>query len=231
MKRISLISHYYNSFQRAQALIAHLESFDRAILDEIELIIVDDHSEISEKLHSDIISLKQVRVVEDIAWNQGGARNLGALLAQGTWLLYFDIDQQISEFGLKSMVDQCHRLDRETMYMFYVDQFVDSNTNTPMNVHPNTFLVEAAMFRTTGMYDEDFSGNYGYEDLYLTYYYWDQYGGKRAMLGDRHFFQDQNFRTTNLARDLAVNKAKIQQKILIGTPRPHSFVRFHWHTV
>jgi hypothetical protein len=100
-----------------------------------------------------------------------------------------------------------------------------------MDVHPNTFLVEAAMFRTVGMYDEDFSGNYGYEDLYLTYYYWDQYGGKRAILGDRRFFQDQNFRTTNLARDLAVNKAKLQQKILMGVPRPHSFVRFHWQKI
>ena len=111
--------------------------------------------------------------------------------------------------------------------MFYVDQFVDSNTNTPMNVHPNTFLVDATMFRTTGMYDEDFAGNYGYEDLYLPYV-WEHYGGMRQIFGKSAYFADQHFKTSNLNRSTEINKELALSKINDGIKKPINLIRFQW---
>ena len=77
------------------------------------------------------------------------------------------------------------------------------------------------------MFDEDFSGNYGYEDLYLPYM-WERNGGDRAVVGETFFFVDQEFKTTDLSRDLEPNKVKSSMKLMSGFPRPKNFIRFTW---
>lgn len=230
MKKISLITHHYNSHDKAQALINHLAGMSQEIIDPIELIIVDDCSDARQRLDTRGIDLKHLRVIDDIPWNQAGARNLGGLTANGEWLLYFDIDQLISEYGLGYVVTHAQSLDRNLMYFFQVEDFVDSNINQQLTVHPNTFLVNAVQFRINGMYDEDFAGNYGYEDIYLPYL-WEKNGGMRAMIGQVPFFRDQNFRTSNLSRDLEPNKIISRRKMLEGIKRPKHFIRFEWEEV
>ncbi len=230
MKKISLISHHYNSHEKAQALVDHVASMGAEVTDHIELIIVDDFSDTRQVLDSRGIDLRQLRVVDDIPWNQAGSRNLGAITAAGQWLLFFDIDQLISEYGLTYVVAHCERLEKKLMYFFLVDGFVDSNINQALTVHPNTFLVNAVQFRIDGMYDEDFAGNYGYEDIYLPYL-WEKNGGLRAMIGETPFFQDQNFKTTSLSRDLEHNKQISRLKFAQGLKRPKNFVRFEWEEV
>ena len=230
MKRISLITHHYNSHDKAQHLLDHLAGMDKAVTDHIEVIIVDDCSDTRQSLDSHGLDLKHLRVVDDIPWNQAGARNLGAVTANGEWLLYFDMDQLISDTGLKYVVNYCPALDRKLMYFFQVENFIDSNINEQMAVHPNTFMVNAVKFRMDAMYDEDFAGNYGYEDIYLPYL-WEKNGGMRAMIGEVPFFTDQGFKTTSLSRDLEHNKLVSRRKFAEGLKRPKSFVRFEWEKV
>ncbi len=230
MKKISLVSHHYNSHSKAQALVDHVASMARDVTDHVELIIVDDCSDTRQVLDARGIDLKQLRVIDDIPWNQAGSRNLGAMTAAGEWLLFFDIDQLISEYGLTYVVKHCAQLQKNLMYFFQVEGFVDSNINQALSVHPNTFLVNAVQFRIDGMYDEDFAGNYGYEDIYLPYL-WEKNGCQRAMIGEIPFFRDQNFKTTNLNRDLEPNKLVSRRKMLEGIKRPRHFVRFEWEIV
>ncbi len=230
MKKLSLISHYYNSHEKAQRLVDRIGSVGADYLAQIELIIVDDGSVEEHSLVDRDVNLKHLRIVNDIPWNQAGARNLGALTCEGTWALFFDIDQLITAEALEATINGCDSMDPNTMYYFWVDDFVDSNTNTQLSMHPNTFLVNANCFRVNGMYDEDFAGNYGYEDLYLPYM-WERNGGQRAIMGNKPFFADQQFKTTTLNRDLEPNKIKSQIKMAEGIKRPKNFIRFEWKYV
>jgi len=227
MKKLSLISHYYNSHDKAQELIDHLTQAKPETLEHLELIIVDDCSDEERMLTAPNFSLKYLRIIDDIPWNQAGARNLGALTSEGRWQLFFDIDQRISYEGLDYVVEHCDGLSDNVMHYFLVNNFIDSNTNEQLLTHPNTFLVNSIKFRINGLYDEDFAGNYGYEDLYLPYL-WERNGGVRAVLGNEFYFTDQHFKTTSLNRDLEPNKIISSHKLMNGLKRPKSLLRFEW---
>lgn len=230
MKELSLITHYYNGHDRAQALLDHLAIYPAETFPNWEIIIVDDCSTEEKPLIKHSLNVRHLRVVTNINWNQTGARNLGAMLAAGQWGLFFDIDQQIYYTGINYLLSNIHRLQYNTMYYMKVDNFIDSTINEPLNIHPNTFLVNLPQFRSNGMYDEDFAGNYGYEDLYLPYL-WEKNGGVRGILGEGSFFKDIKFRTANLERSLEVNKLKSTQKLLEGIKRPKNIIRFEWKEI
>lgn len=230
MKKLSLITHYYNTHDRAQALLDHLASYPAETFPNWEIIIVDDCSAEEKPLIKHSLNVRHLRVVTDIPWNQAGARNLGALLAAGQWGLFFDIDQQIYHTGISYLLEHIDRLQHDAMYYMMVDNFVDSTINEPLTIHPNTFLVNMPTFRSRGMYDEDFAGNYGYEDLYLPYL-WERNGGVRMILGEGSFFNDMKFRTPNLERNLEPNKHKSTQKLLEGIKRPKNLIRFEWKEI
>lgn len=227
---ISLITHHYNGHAAAQKLVKHLEGMSSEVRSHVELIIVDDFSDVEEKINSEQIALKQYRVTDDIPWNQAGSRNLGALMANGPWALFFDIDQEPSEQGLAQIIKGIDMLQSTSLYYFHVDNFVDSNLNVELPIHPNTFLVNLERFKTTCMYDEDFAGNYGYEDLYLPFV-WEKNGGNRAIFNNEKVFKDGNYKTANLNRDLSINKQLAEKKLQDGIKKPINLIRFQWKKV
>ena len=81
-----------------------------------------------------------------------------------------------------------------------------------------------------GMYDEDFAGYYGYEDLYMPLV-WARHGGKRVLFNDPVFFEDMGFGTTSLNRDLSRNLALAQQKMAAGTKNSPGILRFEWEQI
>ena len=111
-----------------------------------------------------------------------------------------------------------------------VENFIDSNLNTELKVHPNTFLVHTDSFRSKCMYDEDFAGRYGYEDLYLPYV-WEKYGGIRQLYGEQPFFKDQGFKTAKLSRSSDENHTLALTKINSGIKKPSRFIRFQWESL
>ena len=80
------------------------------------------------------------------------------------------------------------------------------------------------------MYDEDFAGNYGYEDLYLPYV-WEKNGGIKTIYGNEKFFKDKNFKTTSLNRDLSINKSLAEKKLANGAVKPTNLIRFQWKKI
>jgi glycosyltransferase involved in cell wall biosynthesis len=227
---LTLITHYYNNTLRVKELITHLSLFSAEIKRRFELIVIDDNSEELAQLCTSSLNMRHYRIESSINWNQAGARNLGVLMAKSEWLLLFDADQFPLEQSLNQVLISLESFKESSMYYFKVDNFIDSNLNQPLSVHPNSYLVNAQQFKEWAMYDEDFAGNYGYEDLYLPYV-WEKSGGSRQLIGDTVLFQDKGFKTQNLNRNLDVNKALAEQKILQGCTRPTHLLRFNWSLV
>jgi glycosyltransferase involved in cell wall biosynthesis len=230
MTKLSIISHYYNHPQMVHDQIAYWESLPDSFLSQVEFILVDDCSEQMPIIPKTKLNLKLFRVITDLPWNQAGARNLGAFNASGEWALYFDIDQKFYLEPLLSILSNLNSLDNMTMYYMRIKELIDITVNKSLSNHPNTFLVNLSKFKIHAMYDEDFVGHYGYEDLYMPQV-WEKNGGKRVLFNEIDFFEDMGFGTTNLDRDLSRNLALAQQKMATGTKNSPSILRFEWTSV
>jgi len=224
---LSLVTHHLNGHQKVQALLDELSALDLHERVKFEMIIVDDCSDDIMTPESHGLNLKAYRVTDDIPWNQAGARNLGCFMAESPWVLFFDIDQLPLKNCIPLILLSIPNLEPSSMYYFYVEDFIDSNLNKKLDIHPNTFLVNTQRFKTTCMYDEDFAGHYGYEDLYLPYV-WEFSGGERKILGNTALFRDTKFKTANLNRSSSVNHDLAIQKINSGIKKPENLIRFSW---
>jgi glycosyltransferase involved in cell wall biosynthesis len=167
MAKLSIISHYYNHPQMVLDQIKYWESLPDSFLSQVEFVLVDDCSQQIPVIESTKLNLKLFRVVTDLPWNQAGARNLGAFNASGEWALFFDIDQKFYFEVMQKVLYSLSSLDPMTMYYMRIKELIDITVNQSLLNHPNTFLVNLAQFKIHGMYDEDFVGYYGYEDLYM----------------------------------------------------------------
>jgi glycosyltransferase involved in cell wall biosynthesis len=227
MPKLSIISHFYNHPEKVERQLAYWNSWDPALLAQLEFIVVDDCSEDRPAIDAPNIDLKAFRVITDVPWNQGGSRNLGAYNASGEWAMFFDIDQQCNPGPLAAIVARLGTLDPMTMYHFKIKELIDVTVNEPLQYHPNTFLVNLAKFKLHARYDEDFSGHYGYEDLYLQRV-WEGHGGSRVLFNDAEFFEDTGFGTSNLNRDLSRNNALAHDKLRTGCKTAPGILRFEW---
>ena len=227
MIKLSFVSHYYNYPEMVQEQIAYWESLPEAFLSQVEFILVDDCSEQTPIYKPTKLNLRVFRVITDLPWNQAGARNLGAFNAAGTWALFFDIDQRFILEPMEAVLSSLNRMDPKAMNYFRIKELIDITVNKPLQYHPNTFLVKLEMFKKFGMYDEDFVGHYGYEDLYMPQV-WEKNGGTRVLLNDRVFFEDLGFGTSSLDRDLSHNLNLAQNKMLAGTKNSTGILRFEW---
>lgn len=230
MPKLSIISHFYNHPAMVERQIAHWRSIPGEYLRDIEFILVDDCSEDQPVIDKGPLNLRLFRIVSDIAWNQAGARNLGTFQASGDWALFFDIDQKLNLETVPLLLASLATLQRRTMYYLRIKELIDVTVNEPLSNHPNTFLVPLADFKTMGRYDEDFTGHYGYEDLYMPRV-WETAGGQRVLLNTPVFFEDMKFGTGNFDRDLSRNLALAQQKLAAGCRNSPGILRFDWQEV
>lgn len=231
MPKLSIISHFYNHPGKVEKQLAHWKNIDPALLEHIEFILVDDCSEERPDIDKGNLNLRVFRVDSDIPWNQAGARNLGVFNATGEWGLLFDIDQLLELSSLPVLLGSLPSFDRDTLYYLKINGLFNTIDNEPSDNHINTYLVNLSRFRVKAMYDEDFAGHYGYEDIFVPLV-WEANGGRRVLLSSPVFFaEDMGFRTNNLDRSLERNKALLEQKMAAGLRRPRSILRFDWHEV
>lgn len=229
MPDISVVSHYYNCPDKVLKQISYWESLPVTFLSRVEFILVDDCSEQSLVIPATKLDLKVFRITTDISWNQPGARNLGAFNATGDWCLFFDIDQKFYIEPMTTVLDAIGFLDNMTMY-FFLSTNADYYIMKGFPNHQNTFLVNSSKFRIHGMYDEDFSGHYAYDDCYLNEH-WRSNGGKTILLTDFDYFMNMGFGTEGLDRDASRNKLLGQTKMLAGTGNSPGILRFDWEQV
>lgn len=175
MNKLTLIYPYYNSAGMLRKQIEGWNALPKELKDHLLVILIDDASPLAPAIdvirENDIrFNLRFYRVLKDIPWNQHGCRNLGAKEAPKGWLFLSDIDHQLPEVTIRSLMQM--KLDPECFYTLQRVTAVkkeDGNLKYDLMTdargkpkpHPNTFLVTREKFWKSGGYDEDYCGVYG----------------------------------------------------------------------
>lgn len=140
---------------------------------QIEIIIVDDGSPepaIDVPRPAGLPALSIYRVTEDRPWHQHAARNLGAHVAKGPWLLLTDMDHVLTGANVAALVKRLGRMDHGTAYFLHR---IEADTGLPTlgklnerKPHPNSFVMTRELYWQAGGYDEDYCGLYGTDGLF-----------------------------------------------------------------
>lgn len=143
------------------SLLKTYESYDKSITRAIHFIFVDDCSPVPITIPENTsLNYTLAKVENDIAWNQGGARNLGVHLAKTSKLILTDLDHTFSEAGLKRLLKIGEPKD------FYVFRRINE-LGEEKTAHYNTFFCNKSLFFKSLGVDECFGGNYGFEDIFF----------------------------------------------------------------
>ncbi len=233
--RLSYITHFYcnqNDASPVVDLLKRYEKYDPDLLDRIQFVIVDDGSPLDYEIPDLNLNFTWLKITEDIAWNQGGARNLGAVYAKSDKMLLVDLDHEFPEVTLRHMLRR-----KECGRNFYKIYRTDPATGESRK-GPNAFLMSRARFMRFFGYDEEFSGHYGSEDFRFVKNL--KYHGSRQMSLNRKYNcfdrKDINRDTSyhSLVRDLAYNTPiDLRKKWETETYGPDSgfsriFLNFDW---
>lgn len=102
--------------------------------------------------------IRVLRINENKAWNQDGARNLAMKNVLTQWALMTDMDHMISRDQVGPMLDfSSHSVRRGEYYMPHRVDF----DGKPTHPHANSYVFHVGDFWSMGGYDEDFAGCYG----------------------------------------------------------------------
>ena len=202
----------------------------------IKVIVVDDCSKEEIKEWPERVDV--YRILDDIPWNRGGARNLGTLQAKTDWIVHIDIDHILpveSAIFLSNFMP-----DKDCWYRFprfrvgpadetrRKDKIPDDCTFGKIHPHIDSYLVTKDNYWKAGGYDESYSGCLGGGSPFL-----EQLGkvAKLELLPDaislhvhtRHSTKDAN--TEDLSRDTSEYR---RRRELIGHCRGENPIRFDW---
>jgi|GEM_PF-6856296 len=164
--------------------------------DNIDLVFIDDHSDDFWINESFIHRMKGAK----IDWNMGAARNYAVELARGDKILFTDIDHLV--YGNFNHLDS---LDLKNCYLKFERLAFDSREFHPMKHHTNSFIMNKHEFIR---YDEDFGGNYGYEDTEF-FHRLDQTHSLLFVPKNVLFTSVMKFPRVKLNRDKTLNKEKL----------------------
>lgn len=170
MPTLSIVLPFYSNPIMLARQYAEWSTYPAVLRPYVEAVIVDDASPdgaaVDVPFHEIVpFPLRIYRVMEDIAWHQHGARNLGAQEAAGDWLYLGDMDHLIPAETMAAMVRLCNY---EAIYTFGRVDAPDlgpTMKNGLAHPHMNTFLMPRSAFWRIGGYDEDLTG-YGTDGFF-----------------------------------------------------------------
>jgi hypothetical protein len=160
---LSYILPYNAHLHDQQAVLNLLEryrSYPQHILDGILFIIVDEG-------HGDALSLREehhfnllyLRITNPVEWNEGGAKNIGVMAAKSEKILLGDFDHYFQENTLNRIISK--KLPGHTLY-----RFMRAEPHTQRKSSNVIYLSRTTYLSLYG-FDEDFSGHYGYGDVFF----------------------------------------------------------------
>lgn len=169
MKHLSFVYPFYRNSGMLAKQYEVWSSYPEDLKQLIDVVVVDDGSPepaFDVPRPDGLPDLQMWRIQVDIPWNQHGARNLGAKMAEGPWLFLTDIDHILPVESLRALIGiknkalayTFHRLDIHTMKPH-------RRADGSLKPHPNTYAMTKELFWKIGGYDEDFKG-YGTDSLF-----------------------------------------------------------------
>lgn len=173
----TLIIPYYRNVAMLKLQLAAIARYDQRI----RVVIVDDGGP---EEAFDVIQaagytwntfgarLEVYRILEDIPWNRGGARNVGATVAATEWIMHVDIDHLLPITCAARLLDvdnfkpiYWYRFPRyrvgmadETRKKDLIDRDASFGQIKP---HIDSYLCTKSLYWLAGGYDEDYSGCLG----------------------------------------------------------------------
>jgi len=179
--RLSLVIPYYrNPTMLQRQFLLWRDEWSAHLKEQIEIIIVDDGSpaETAEDVLRNLsgLPLSLYRVTEDRPWHQHGARNLGAHVATGEWLLMTDMDHIVPGSTLAEILRLLPELSDRTVLTFgrvdaprrliwFADEWTSfertRREDGSLKPHVNSFAISKKNYWRIGGYDEDLCGIYG----------------------------------------------------------------------
>lgn len=145
-----------------------IAKYDDHILDQLHVCIVDDHGDPPMEVPEDfkaICDIRLFRVIEDIPWNQMGARNIGMREAPSDWCVMLDPDMVIEPEMISRFVAKAKISKRGQIFKFGLKH---QNGSRKIDYSsPNSWLIHREDFFACGGYDEDFRGHKGWSDCLL----------------------------------------------------------------
>lgn len=219
-----------------QELIDIYSSYDTELIKQIHFVFVDDHSKQPYQIPENTnLNYTLVRVTDDIMWNQGGARNLGVTFAMSDRLILTDLDIVFPENLLQRLIN--YNPPNNSVFKF--------NTISNFQLvrpHVNVFFTTKQVFMKTQGVDEEFCGNYGYEDIF--FYYLQKALGTKFYLyrysNIVHKEHKESAKTQHnpLIRDVTINEQLIHDKLEIiktaANPmdsRSDLYLNFNWEVL
>jgi len=213
-----------NNSEGINKLIGTYQCYPKEIMDKVQFLFVDDCSPIPVSLPKSNLNIRLLRIEEDIRWNQPGARNLGAVFAKSDKLLMTDQDHIIPEKTFKYILHRNIGYDRVHLF-----RRVDLQ-GKKIRSHANTFIISRATFLKYFGYDEDFCGNYGYDDTFL--FHWMKLNKVKVRKTSIRYPIISNTdckEAHNLQRDTSINKELLEFKIKQGyLGHSRKFLNFKW---
>jgi predicted glycosyltransferase involved in capsule biosynthesis len=218
---ITLLYTYYN--HPKELIDIHLKEWElinKHFPNKVKYIIIDDCSTIPLLINFENLTI--YRILDNIKWNQGGARNLGFLLSTTNWIFCSDIDHVLpfDSFSKLYVLPKIKNNYYKIARIINTDIIVDNTEKTG-----GGYLLSRDLFFKIGGYDEDFSGNYGFEDL--------NFHNKIEKIGITNTFKEDIFTccyptmaTKNLNRDYTINRNLYDSKI--GKIEKGTIIRFKW---
>lgn len=170
MNKITLAMAVYGQPLMLGVWFDTLRSYSPEMLERLELVIVDDHGSPPAEIPEDIRALlpcKLFRVLDNIAWNQPGARNLAIEHIDTPMVLFVDPDMVFPKARMLDMLEAGETLNRGHVIRFMLKHRGGPAKGKLDASSPNTWFMHAADFLAVGAYDEDFSGNKGWSDVQL----------------------------------------------------------------
>lgn len=226
---ITFIYGYYNN---SQQLARHFElwrSYPESVRAELHFLLIDDGSPQPLLLPVELpIQVEVYRILEDIGWNNGGARNLGAQMARDEWLFLCDIDHFVPAETAESMLQFVAEAPRRSYFTF--EALAQNRLRIPP---PNIFLIRRSDFWRAGGYDEDLAGNYGGEDILFRQFLDRQleWVHTRLLLLAEEDTQYDPPATRGDRTKLEINDAQLKAKLADKGYRPSRSLRFPWSKV
>lgn len=196
MANLTILYLYYNQSKA----IKFLEELGLPDYD-VNFLFIDDGSKIPLKLNWK--NVKVLRIEKDIPWNQPQANNLGFSKIKGV-VLRMDIDHYFNKEDVSELKKLSNYLKKKELMHFH------RITRKGKNPHKNLYMAHVEDLKKAGGYDEDFCGNYGYDDLELMFRL-----NKKGFIfksSKIQMFINHKAATKGLERDVAINKIKYNNK-------------------
>jgi len=176
---VDIIFTYYNNPDHLYRYIEYLNSsvLNEELLNNVIFTFVDDYSD-EDKKAIDVfnkfelkINVKLFSILEDKGYNTGGARNVGCINASTNILASFDLDMIITNDNLSEIINLKHTITDNICYKFRscvpVKTFNYKKGKWVHLNHRSSFIISKKLFCDGNFFDEDFSGQWGYEDFYF----------------------------------------------------------------